>query len=89
VCRASYIHPSIIEGYLGGTFALDPVVHDEPDVEPAHGLRLEEQAVLDYLRQKAREPCRVVAVDSRTAADGARLGLRTAARRGVLNKAGE
>lgn len=50
VCRASYIHPRIIDAYLNGELSLDPSALRRVERDAARGLRLEESAVLDFLR---------------------------------------
>jgi DNA topoisomerase I len=52
VCRASYIHPGLIQAYLGGDLAISLPLADA--VPP--GLQPEEAAVLDFLRRDERVP---------------------------------
>lgn len=53
VCRASYVHPAIIQGYLAGTPCAVP---EEGGAEPGE-LSAAEQAVLRYLEGGARKGC--------------------------------
>lgn len=52
VCRGSYVHPAIIDGYLGGT----PCRPDVPG-KPVVGLTAEEVAVLRYLERAQSQHC--------------------------------
>ena len=49
VCRSSYVHPALIEGYLAGTPCAMP---DDPG-QSAEGLSAEEKAVLRYLESSS------------------------------------
>ena len=51
VCRASYIDPRIVDAYLNGGSPLDPLTPGGVEGEAARGLRLEESAVLEFLRR--------------------------------------
>ncbi|MDB5479002.1 MAG: topoisomerase [Caulobacteraceae bacterium] len=51
VCRASYIHPHIVDAYTRGELAPDLAPGAGAQGEPRHGLRPEERAVLDFLRR--------------------------------------
>jgi DNA topoisomerase-1 len=50
VCRASYIHPAVLDAYLEGALTFDLSLADPP----ATGLRPEEVALLDFLRRNDR-----------------------------------
>jgi DNA topoisomerase-1 len=80
VCRASYIHPGVIEAYLDGELSLDLPPSDDKDA--ARWLRPEEAGVLEFLRRddrgaaasivrgvgKRSEPSALMLVKSRSAA---------------------
>jgi DNA topoisomerase-1 len=52
VCRASYIHPDVIEGYVDGSLhAFDARYGSKPN---AHGLRADERFTLAFLKSRAR-----------------------------------
>jgi DNA topoisomerase I len=48
VCRASYVHPSIIDAYLAGELAGDGDEHDD-DVDDGVGLRADERRLQAFL----------------------------------------
>lgn len=52
VCRGSYVHPAIIEGYLDGM-----PCRPQEQVKPLAGLSAEEAAVLRYLEAARRRHC--------------------------------
>jgi DNA topoisomerase-1 len=54
VCRASYIHPAVIEAYLDGGLHMDLAPTDPGEGGAAPGLRPEEAAVLGFLRRGGR-----------------------------------
>jgi DNA topoisomerase-1 len=59
VCRKYYVHPILIEAYLDG-FVLPPVAPDAPerrDASRAPGLRRDEIAVVELLRERANGRC--------------------------------
>jgi DNA topoisomerase-1 len=45
VCRASYVHPAIIESYVAGELVAHPISGDED----AHGLRMDELQLQAFL----------------------------------------
>lgn len=51
VCRASYIHPRIVDGYLDGELTAVIGFTEFAEEEGPHGLRPQERAVLDFLRR--------------------------------------
>jgi DNA topoisomerase-1 len=61
VCRASYIHPGIIDTYLNDRFGHDLLLAGRTGGDSAHGLRPAEQAVVELLRGRDPEakgrPC--------------------------------
>lgn len=58
VCRASYIHPSIIDAYLNGQLDRDLLLAGPDGGDSPHGLRPEERGVLDFLRRGERAETR-------------------------------
>ncbi len=53
VCRKCYVHPAVLEAYLGGmTASAAKEKLDEEIAERAHSLRDEEQALMDLLEQR-------------------------------------
>ncbi len=52
VCRASYIHPEVIEGYMDGSLHTYSARHRS--TPSAHGLRSEERFTLGFLKSRAR-----------------------------------
>jgi DNA topoisomerase-1 len=65
VCRASYIHPQVIDAYQNGELTLDLLPTAGAEGASPHGLRLEERAVLDFLRRGQGGLSGRVAVESR------------------------
>jgi DNA topoisomerase I len=57
VCRQCYVHPGVIEAYLGGALARPARPSDSRP--PARGLDVDERAVLPLLRAWARRDSRV------------------------------
>jgi DNA topoisomerase-1 len=53
VCRKSYIHPAVIETYLGGTLA-EVLEQSRKGRALLAGLRAEENAVLEFLRKASK-----------------------------------
>jgi DNA topoisomerase-1 len=51
VCRASYIHPRVIDAYMDGELVLVALATGCDEADGASGLRPEETAVLDFLRR--------------------------------------
>jgi DNA topoisomerase I len=52
ICRKCYVHPEVINSYLGGTLLTALKHHDEQAVaESLHGLRPEEIAVMMFLQE--------------------------------------
>jgi len=68
VCRASYIHPRIVDSYLSGEAPPGLATSGEGEADVALGLRPEETAVLEFLRHgeqdAAREPSAPIVVTS-------------------------
>jgi DNA topoisomerase-1 len=56
VCRASYVHPAIIEAYVNGRRTFDPGSEPSTGAKAGQGLRPEEYAVLNFLRTR-EETC--------------------------------
>jgi DNA topoisomerase-1 len=61
VCRASYIHPQVIDAYQNGELALDLLPTSGAE---SAGWRPEERAVLDFLRRGEGEPSASAPVES-------------------------
>jgi DNA topoisomerase-1 len=59
VCRKCYVHPAIVDGYLSGKLALETVAAAQraagASPMPKTALRVEERAVLEFLRCCQRE----------------------------------
>ena len=50
VCRKCYVHPAVVEAYLGGSLAGSLTVGAAPVIAGPHELTPEEAAVLAFLR---------------------------------------
>ena len=58
VCRRCYVHPEVIEAYLGGTLASRAVARPARGMRARAGRRGEERAVLQLLVRRRRRPAR-------------------------------
>ncbi|HWC32474.1 MAG TPA: DNA topoisomerase IB, partial [Actinomycetota bacterium] len=58
VCRASYVHPAIIEAYVADELGSP---NGSPKRRTRYGLRIDERWVLDMLRRRLRRTRRKVA----------------------------
>jgi DNA topoisomerase I len=54
VCRASYIHPDVIDGYLDGSLAAPWTKRSAHGASSARGLRADERFTLAFLKARAR-----------------------------------
>jgi DNA topoisomerase-1 len=70
ICRKCYVHPGVVDAYLGGT--LDRIVRRSGQVRPVTGLDADERAVLPLLRTCARREGRSATRATRRAAFPAR-----------------
>lgn len=53
VCRKCYVHPAVLEAYLGGTTMTAARKKLDEEIEKrSHDLRDEEQALIDLLEQR-------------------------------------
>lgn len=88
VCRKCYIHPAVLDAYLGGEVVRAARTIPEDLPHPKAGLSAEEKAVLRFLERKARQPTpmlvdqlersvRSVAAPRRAAAAGRRAVRRS------------
>ena len=69
ICRKCYVHPAVLEAYLGGT--LDRIVRRASERRRATGLDADERAVLPLLRTCARREKRGAGRASRRSAPSA------------------
>ncbi|MBI5618814.1 MAG: DNA topoisomerase IB [Gammaproteobacteria bacterium] len=53
ICRKSYVHPALIEGYLAGELPAALVALRDEDEDEPHGLSAEERALVRYLSRRA------------------------------------
>jgi DNA topoisomerase I len=70
ICRKCYVHPGVVDAYLGGT--LDRIVRRSDQARPVTGLDADERAVLPLLRTCARRQGRSATRATRRAAFPAR-----------------
>ena len=53
VCRKCYVHPAILDGYLGGDLIAALAKRERTESADPHGLRPEETAVVAFLGEAA------------------------------------